>query len=689
MPECGKLVFVQVGKVKRFRIVSGKKEIDFDYAQLSKALQEAPQESLHNRQVEFSRIKGGKVVRITELGVPWEPVKTPVAEANGQQANHQVTQVTPSFKIDNNVELNNRIDICEKVTALGAPVEKASGKWRRTDYYCENPRCYPYNFARAPRAISLKFLPVPKDSVKPRERQGRVADFFERFPHLDHGRYAPETHTGLIEVELTVLSPLIVSNPPGNDSVLSEQERNAIDRVYLSARTDQTFGPTEIDGKQDKPLTRDEKMQRIRPPFQRGGDRYVLPATALKGMIRSMVEAYSNSFMGVVSESLKGLTDEGKARIWSRTGARWSRPGTGISRVEDVTLYTYRWTGTTWDRWVPKGLTPHDKLAHLNPEANPSRLTIADAMFGRVFRGSDGSKSPPVIQALRGRIRVSDADGWGGNGKPTARAAGSYWFLRPLTRPSGAKAKCEALYLMPDGSGQVAKYGDYTSVARGRKMYWCHSLGGPDQTGARSLEWMRDKIARAASLEDLWSDPEVTKAIEAFHSRVKGEKHSQPSTKSWLKPLFPGSRFRFTIRFEHLTDAELGALLKAIELENIPQQPVKHCHRLGRAKPLGFGSVFLRIERVRLWDMEAAYVALEPADRCWQKAEKVEPILAQARNSFDTFSAPWKKDVWEDIRHLTTIPDKLTDMDYWKNWSDYQPWQNSSHPLPLPDKARP
>ncbi|HRZ82868.1 MAG TPA: RAMP superfamily CRISPR-associated protein [Candidatus Hydrogenedentes bacterium] len=561
-------------------------------------------------------------------------------------------------------------------------------KWRRVDYWHKKKACYPYNFVRAPKSVKMVRLPGKR-------KEGNLSSeaFFREHPELDHGRFAPNTHTGVIEVEVTALSPLIVSHPPGSDRSLSKDEQEKSQKVLKAAQLQEKgpYGGTDIDGARDKDkqlipskkAEHDAKMQRIRPSFQRGPDRFILPATSLKGMLRSLVEAYSNSFMGLVSPALKGEGREGSADIRHR--ARWRRPS--YINENNVTLYTYNYRGPkgsgNWDRWVPKAHTPWAKLEHVNPAAHEDEATLADLLFGRV-----GGKF-----ALRGRVRLGDAVGWDAQGNSTVRAAGDYWFLRPLTRPSGAKAKCEALYLLPDGNGKVNPYYYENngkpisdSEARGRKMYWPHSLGGPGDSGSRPLGWVRDRIASAASCEELWQDDELANAVGAFKKRVTGHRDAQSATKSWVNPVLPGSRFRFSLRFEHLSSVELGALLKAIELENGPARPLKeitHCHRIGRAKPLGFGTAALRITRVRLWDTAQA-VRLNPGGDCWKMDAVVEAALGQARKDFAKHCAAWQNPVWEDVQALTALPDGITDRDYWKNWTDYQPWVNSDHPLPLP-----
>jgi len=52
-----------------------------------------------------------------------------------------------------------------------------------------------------------------------------------------------------------------------------------------------------------------------------------------------------------------------------------------------------------------------------------------------------------------------------------------------------------------------------------------------------------------------------------------------------IKPINPGAKFKGRIRFENLTDEELGALLFVLDL------PDGLCHKIGMGKPLGLGSV--------------------------------------------------------------------------------------------------
>jgi CRISPR-associated protein (TIGR03986 family) len=67
--------------------------------------------------------------------------------------------------------------------------------------------------------------------------------------------------------------------------------------------------------------------------------------------------------------------------------------------------------------------------------------------------------------------------------------------------------------------------------------------------------------------------------------------HQNRTVRNALKS---GAAFTFRVQFENLAPLELGALLYAVELED------QMVHRLGYAKPLGFGSVKVTVETVEI-----------------------------------------------------------------------------------------
>lgn len=68
-----------------------------------------------------------------------------------------------------------------------------------------------------------------------------------------------------------------------------------------------------------------------------------------------------------------------------------------------------------------------------------------------------------------------------------------------------------------------------------------------------------------------------------------------------VRPLKQGAEFTGKVYFDHLTETELNLLIYTIEAGDKGDiRDKKHCYKLGHAKPLGFGSVALSVDSVKL-----------------------------------------------------------------------------------------
>lgn len=107
----------------------------------------------------------------------------------------------------------------------------------------------------------------------------------------------------------------------------------------------------------------------------------------------------------------------------------------------------------------------------------------------------------------------------------------------------------------------------------------------------------------------------------------------------------PGNAFEFTIHFHNLAPLELGALLWTLQLID------EGCHfRLGYAKPLGFGSVKLAVERIEMADMGLRYRSLDEME--WRTAAIQERSEWLAR-----FELAMQRCYGQPIRQLNHITD--------------------------------
>ena len=200
-----------------------------------------------------------------------------------------------------------------------------------------------------------------------------------------------------------------------------------------------------------------------------------------------------------------------------------------------------------------------------------ANLSPADRLFGWISQKGSG--------AWKGKIRISC--GVCTSSEPVTRFSKPL----PLTILGGPKPSQARFYLgdekgMPQKNGIPKQNASYVTgkKIRGRKVYLHHAL--------KYLQSKEDK-------EAYW-DPDRNKSIireySYFPSDTPHESNQNRSISGWIPKK---TDFLFKIRFENLTEEELGALLKLLSMDN------DFCFRLGYGKPLGLGSVKLSIE----WDV--------------------------------------------------------------------------------------
>jgi hypothetical protein len=124
---------------------------------------------------------------------------------------------------------------------------------------------------------------------------------------------------------------------------------------------------------------------------------------------------------------------------------------------------------------------------------------------------------------------------------------------------------------------------------------------------ARFYAGVRDQLGDVAFKKGIQKKAALYKKGTTLRGRKVYPHHGgfDPSSKSWqsstktktnqtiLDWIRPESEFEFSIHFRNVTALELGALLASIETGQ------GECHRLGGARPLGFGAVSMTIDYAR------------------------------------------------------------------------------------------
>ncbi len=160
-----------------------------------------------------------------------------------------------------------------------------------------------------------------------------------------------------------------------------------------------------------------------------------------------------------------------------------------------------------------------------------------------------------------------------------------------------------------DGVVEDAKLTDKRRTALGqpKPTTYQHYLVQADERVAKSIHWDGDVDGGGdvylRGHKMYWHRPLVTE------NAGKGEARKDNVATEFI-PVANGVTFRARIRFENLSDAELGALLTALAL------PQGCAHKLGMAKPLGFGSIQVVRLGIRLREVAKRYGSFFDAGIC-------------------------------------------------------------------------
>jgi CRISPR-associated protein (TIGR03986 family) len=264
-------------------------------------------------------------------------------------------------------------------------------------------------------------------------------------------------------------------------------------------------------------------------------------------------------------------------------------------------------------------LTPDHILdPSLKPAPSFDQLSPADRVFGWVKQGGKG--------AYKGQLRVHGVKCLD-EAKDAIYDFGSDDASFPLTILGQPKPEQARFYCADDQEGKPLHEGKsdpkYRDKAEGYK-YKDQNLRGrkvyPHHKGLSSDYWKNP-------LDDRTQKPDSTGHYQEYRRPKKnGVEQIDKQNRSIREWVEPETKFQFEIDVINLSAIELGALLWMLS------SPDVHYHRLGGAKPLGFGSVWLDVdwERTDLRlgkDWAEFYKSLIPAP----------PKIANGLNCVDDF----------------------------------------------------
>jgi CRISPR-associated protein (TIGR03986 family) len=136
------------------------------------------------------------------------------------------------------------------------------------------------------------------------------------------------------------------------------------------------------------------------------------------------------------------------------------------------------------------------------------------------------------------------------------------------------------------------------------------------------------------------------------------QEKSKDNVTTRIKPLRAGVQFTFQIRFDNLSEAELGVLLWILQIAADERYRLK----LGMGKPLGLGAVKIEAE-LNLIERTARYSSLF-ANNAWDEGvlekDKVEAIRQRAVVAFEQFVLPQLNQTVKRLAETERIRQLLT-----------------------------
>ena len=201
------------------------------------------------------------------------------------------------------------------------------------------------------------------------------------------------------------------------------------------------------------------------------------------------------------------------------------------------------------------------EVAQRSYQASLPVVDMAQALFGYVPTASEAAEG---AEAIRGRVFVEDAE-----------CVSTTWYLSsddPVQVPPpllGPKITALQMYLKQTEQ-PLQHYSSAKARARGYKRYW-------HRTDDVALAMLRTDDGLIAS------------------------------TETRICPVTSKTKFIGRVRFENLTDAELGGLYACIQLPWDQKQRICLAHKFGMGKGFGLGSLRVKETRIVLVDMQKRY----------------------------------------------------------------------------------
>lgn len=313
----------------------------------------------------------------------------------------------------------------------------------------------------------------------------------------------------------------------------------------------------------------------------------------------------------------------------------WYRLGLNSDEVVQFGRnFRYKWA------YEPRQALPRDLL----PCRDPKEVCPCCGMFGMVEQRTEEKQREHAreVKALASMVAIGPAR-WSAEREP--RQVEDFCKIDDHKILGTPKFSCRSFYLEPSAPDKFdvstdefvrkgSKGRPVPNQVRGRKFYWHHTALGVDWKNHAQVQEYLNRLALPG-----------------------GGRPDETNQNAKIEVLLPGAaRFSFDIDFENLSDWELGLLLWTLELPDVEQG----AHHLGLGKPLGLGTVTLKIKRIELIDRNVRYTRLfETGVTPYETVNLADQPFCDYVNAFKKVMAEWNPgqtfDTLPNIQDLKVI----------------------------------
>lgn len=204
---------------------------------------------------------------------------------------------------------------------------------------------------------------------------------------------------------------------------------------------------------------------------------------------------------------------------------------------------------------------------------------------------------------------------------------------------------------------------DSDRLIRGNKFYWHRKTKSKYIEENQNFDNLLIKYKNDYTYDVTWNEP---------WSRSKDNSKKTKSHTTRIKPIKEGAEFIGKIWFQNLSDIELGLLLTALEPGFTINADEKIAHKIGLGKPLGLGSIEVKVEDVQIFhnSSNGYFSSYEQTSNKIDKKTVKEIFISELKKKLNQEEI-WDSDRLKQLKSMLTWNEKEVSSEEWLRKTRY------------------